>query len=162
MSSLPDQFDLTVRKAREMSSSQRQLDCMLGLLFALPEWNFVNHGTAEKPFPALVDIETIRALVIFSTLEKYRDFIEASSGMPATELPSITVPVQSATGYCLQFRPAGCEAILVNPGEFAFQVSLDSLSAFETEWRVRPATHRGFWIPNMTSEEEDFWSEHGL
>jgi hypothetical protein len=162
MPTLPDSFDVAVRRAREMNRGQRQVDYTLGLLFAQSEWHFVNHGTAEKPFPALIDLDTARVLVIFSSLEKYQDFVELSTETPANQSPSISIPVEVATGYCLQFRPAGCQAILVNPGEFAFQVSLEALKEFDENWRSRPDTARGFWIPNMTTEEEDFWNEHGL
>jgi hypothetical protein len=37
------------------------------------------------------------------------------------------------------------------------------LESYHAEWSQRGGRQAsGFWIPNMTSEEEDFWQEHGL
>jgi hypothetical protein len=40
---------------------------------------------------------------------------------------------------------------------------MDQLRAFHAEWSKRGGREGiGFWIPNMTTEEEDFWQENGL
>ncbi len=42
-------------------------------------------------------------------------------------------------------------------------IPLDRLEAFNDEWSRRGGRQAaGFWIPNMTTEEEDFWQENGL
>ena len=42
-------------------------------------------------------------------------------------------------------------------------IPFDQLKAFHAEWSRRGERQTaGFWIPNMTTEEEDFWQENGL
>lgn len=161
MPALPDQFDLWVRRARH-ATPERQIDWLLGALYALNEWFFYNQGDEQKPIPAAVEVEGVRSVVIFSAAGKLQDFVE-SGGHDVTSVPSIAIRVPDATAYCLLFREAGCGALLVNPGDYAFMVDLSALEKFDAGWKARRnESSRGFWIPNMTSEEEDFWQQHGL
>jgi hypothetical protein len=53
---------------------------------------------------------------------------------------------------------------VINPGEGeTAMVPPAVLAPFVEEWRrcgERQAA--GFWIPNLTTKEEDFWQEYGL
>ncbi len=162
MAFLPDQFDLWVRKAKQMAPA-RQLDCLLGMLFAQPEWFFFNQDE-KKVLPAQIEIENAKCLILFSDSRKMLEFFENAMHQKLDQLPSLAIPAASGTEFCLQFRASGCEAILVNPGTEPFQVSLEALERFNLEWQAyhRSQASRGFWIPNMTTEEDDFWQEHGL
>lgn len=162
MAAIPDHFDLGVRRARQVRDESRQVDALLGLLFAAEEWYFWNVGTPEKPFPAMSEIDGKPVLLLFSSLEKLVDVVETATKTSMETLPHFAIPVNSGGAFCSQFRASSCETLLVNPGEYAFAVSLDALKAFDATWRGRKATSRGFWIPNMTSEEEDFWRELGM
>lgn len=162
MSALPDHFDLGVRRARE-ARPDRQVDCLLGLLYAQEEWWFYNQGTAEKPVPALAEAGGAKCVVVFSSIEKLSDMVAEGADGNSVPLPSIEIAVPDAAAFCLLFRAAGCTAILVNPGEYAFTVELDALEKFDAERRANgPKFTSGFWIPNMTTEEEDFWQQYGV
>lgn len=157
MPDLPDQFDLWVRRARDVAP-ERQADFLLGSLFALKEWFFLNRGSDEKPSPGVVELEGRYCLVVFSDLGKMHDFVGSATS-------NLAIPTESVVGYCREFRAMGVTALLVNPGDYAFTVELDAVESFDKAWRERRAAHpsaRGFWIPNLTTEEEDFWQSHGL
>ncbi|MCE0482762.1 MAG: hypothetical protein LV479_00825 [Methylacidiphilales bacterium] len=158
MARLPDRFDLWVRHARQCPDAARQADYVLSALAALPEWVFLNLGSAQKPQPAEAEIEGTRHLILFSGPDRLDDL--TPSGRP---LPKIAIPTTAAISWCLERRLDGIAGLLVNPGDDAFAVSLDQLEAFHTEWTQRGGRQSsGFWIPNLTTEEEDFWQEHGL
>jgi hypothetical protein len=162
MASIPDHFDLWVRKAQQMPE-ERQLDCLLGSLFAGKEWFFYNQGVCQTVDPAMVELDGVKCLMLFSSADKMFDFVQSASCRTVEQLPSIAIPAEKGAEFCLQFRAAGAEAILVNPGDYAFRISFDALESFARDREAhRAEARRGFWIPNMTSEEEDFWQEHGL
>jgi len=162
MPRLPDRFDLWVRKARECPDPARAADYVLGALAALRHWHFLNLGSAEKPRPADADLNGARHLLVFSDSDRIEELLpqdRAASG----PLPVIAIPVEAAMTWCLDRRADGIAGLLVNPGEDAFAVPLDHLADFHREWTRRGARHAsGYWIPSLTTEEEDFWQENGL
>jgi hypothetical protein len=154
---LPDRFDLWVRRARQTADAGRQLDWVLGAMVALPEWYFLNIGTAERPQLACDTIENIPVLLVFTDAGRLTDLVPTSSqaGEPAT----VTIPAAAALAWCVDRH----QGLLVNAGDDSVLVPPDALAAFHREWLQRRATvATGFWIPHATSEEEDFWQEHGL
>lgn len=157
MARLPDRFDLWVRQARKCPDPVRQVDYVLGALAALREWHFLNLGTVEVPRSAEVELEGARHLLVFSDVGR----IEELTVVQPT--PVITVPTALAMPWCLDRQAEGCMGLLVNPGEDAFAFSMEQLAAFHAEWSQRGGRQAsGFWIPNLTTEEEDFWQEHGI
>jgi hypothetical protein len=162
MSRLPDRFDLWIRKAREQSESARQVDLILGALAALKEWHFLNIGTKEKPQAAKTEIEGDACLLVFSDLSRLEELIHVSGAVKhvaeGQPMPAITIPAEAALPWC-----AECQiGLLINPSEDSVMIPYDQLRDFHDEWKDRGAWRTGFWIPNMTSEDEDFWQEHGL
>jgi hypothetical protein len=157
MARLPDRFDLWVRQARACADPERQADYVLGALASLPYWHLFNVGTREKPQPAEGEVEGGRHLLVFSDAVR----VEELSGSEGSAPPPISMPTIKAFPWCLE-RP-GCAGLLVNPGEDAVLVPRDHLDHFYRAWLARQAAQpSGYWIPNMTSQEEDFWEEHGL
>ncbi len=159
MPRLPDRFDLWVRKARTTPEPLRQIDYVLGALVALPEWHFLNSGTKESPQPAETDLENEHGLFLLLFTDSGR--IAEIFGDPVpSPLPVISMPTPAAMAWVLEQPVAG---LLVNAGEDAVLVPHAQLAAFHLEWLTRGGRQAsGFWIPNLTSEEEDFWQEHGL
>lgn len=158
MPRLPDRFDLWVRRARACPDPARQADYVLGALAALPEWHLLNRGEAGNPIPAETEMEDGRYLLVFSAAERIAELLELSPGVPP---PVISLPTVQAFSWCLGMRD--CAGLLVNPGEDNFVVAMDQLHHFYRGWtQDREALSTGFWIPNLTTEEEDFWQEHGL
>ena len=154
MPRLPDRFDLFVRQARESAEPERQGDLILGALAGLKEWHFLNLGTAEKPNAAQTEIEDERYLLVFSDAGRIEDAIPDKGRRPAL----ITIPTATALAWCVECRVG----VLVNPPEDAALIPFAHVEAFYRAWKVRGEKKAsGFWIPNMTSEEEDFWQEHG-
>jgi len=169
MAHLPDRFDLWVRKARGVASPARQVDLILGALVAAREWYFLNAGTKEQPRiepaqPAEAAHPAERFAVVFSDAERIKDFAEKYGMLggagAASELPAIVTPTPSALDWCVEsnlgllINPDVGETVLVPPG---------AVASFAAEWRARGGRQAaGFWIPSMTSEEEDFWQEHGV
>ena len=164
MAAIPDRFDLWVRKARQEAVPERQVDLLLGSLFALRDWYFLNRESEDRPEPAMVDLQGETHLLVFSEAGRVNDFAEESGLCQCGDRAEFfSVPALKAAEYCRRFRAVGAAGILVNPGDHAFAVTLDGLEEFDRQWRERGArAGEGFWIPNMTSEEEDFWQEHGL
>ncbi len=161
MPRLPDRFDLWVRRARAHADPARQADYILGALMARPEWHFLNAGTPEKPHPASAEVEGAPHLLVFSGLDRVLEIAE-QMGRPAAG-SAIAIPSAQALDWCVEERPGQCAGILLNPGEDAVVLPLEYLADFAREWKARGAEPRaGFWIPHSTSEEEDFWQEHGL
>jgi len=158
MSRLPDRFDLWVRKARESADPARQVDWVLGALVAGKELLFLNIGTKEKPV-----IAADECALVFTDAERIEEFVaehpELRKGADG-ELPVIASPIAAGLKWCMENEVG----LVINPGvgETAV-VSHAGLAPFVEEWRRRGERHSaGFWIPNMTTEEEDFWQEHGL
>jgi hypothetical protein len=155
MARLPDRFDLWLRKARESADPARQVDYLLGALLGLGAWHFLNVGTGDHPDAAETEFEGARALLVFSDTGRIAELLE-ERGLSADPLPVITIPAAAAMAWALE-RQCG---LIVNQEAV---VPLESLEAFYQEWHQRGGEQaRGFWIPNLTSEEEDFWQEHGL
>jgi hypothetical protein len=162
MTALPDQFDLWVRRARASADPARQIDLLLGSLCALKEWYFYNQGSHANPRPAMAEVENQHCLLTFSSASKLED-VFGDSPKKGKRIPYISVKSADAIPYCLQFRAEKCSGVLVNPGDYCFTVDLDAMEKFDREWKSRDMqVGRGFWIPNMTTEEEDFWQEHGV
>ena len=158
MARLPDRFDLWVRKARECPDPVRQADYVLGALAALSDWHFLNAGTVDKPVPAETELEGAPHLLVFSGIDRIGDLLgDAFETAP----PVISIPTAQAFSWCL--LQTDCAGLLVNVGEDGFVVAADQLHTFHRQWRADKEAHStGFWIPHLTSEEEDFWQEHGL
>ncbi len=77
-------------------------------------------------------------------------------GSPRPSL--ITIPAPAAMAWCVECGMG----VLVNPPEDSALIPFAQLEVYHREWKARGARQStGFWIPNMTSEEEDFWQEHG-
>ena len=158
MARLPDRFDLWVRKARECRDTARQADYIMGALAGLKEWHFLNAGTRENPLPAQAEIEGARYLPVFSDPGRIEEIQEAGA-RPGDPLATITIPTAAAMAWCVELRTG----LLVNPGEDSALIPLRQLEIFHAEWKQRGGRQAaGFWIPNMTTQEEDFWQERGL
>jgi len=163
MARLPDRFDLWVRKARECPDALRQVDYVLGALAGLREWHFINIGTKEVPQSAKSQMGADTYLLVFSDLSRVEEILHEDRNFQNfpknAPLPVITIPTPAAMAWCVE----GGAGLLVNPGEFAAMIPFERLEAFQAEWSRRGGREAaGFWIPNLTTEEEDFWQEHGL
>ena len=157
MARIPDRFDLWVRLARTCPDPARQADYVLGALASLPYWHLLNTGTREQPQPAEGEVEGAHYLLVFSDAPRVEELTAAVESAP----PPISMPTIKAFPWSLD-RP-GLTGLLVNPGEDAVLVPRDHVDHFYREWLARQASQpAGYWIPNMTNEEEDFWQEHGL
>jgi hypothetical protein len=157
MARLPDRFDLWVRRARACADPERQADYVLGALASLPYWHLLNIGTRETPQPAEAEVEGGRHLLVFSDSDRVEEVTAGAEAMP----PPISMPTIKAFPWCL--ARADCAGLLINPGEDAVLVPRDHVEHFYQAWLARQARQPiGYWIPNMTSEEEDFWQQHGL
>ena len=162
MARIPDRFDLWVRKARECRDPARQADYILGALAGLTEWHFLNIGTKEAPQAARTEIEAEPCLLVYSDVGRIEELFSQGEGLlPKGEpLPVITTPTATAMAWCVECRMG----LLVNAREDGetVMVPFDQLEAFHAEWTQRGGRQAaGFWIPNMTTEEDDFWQEHG-
>lgn len=164
MARLPDRFDLWVRKARDCKDPLRQIDYVLGALAGLPEWYFLNLGTKENPQPAETEMEGAPYLLLFSDTGRIEELLEERGRWQRGDpLPIIAVSTVTAMSWCLERRTAGYGGLLVNLGTDAFAFPMEQLARFHEEWSQRGGRQAsGFWIPNMTSEEEDFWQKHGV
>ncbi|MEM1060379.1 MAG: hypothetical protein AAGK14_14140 [Verrucomicrobiota bacterium] len=168
MAALPDWFDLWVRRARELpGDGVRQLELLLGAVFTLPEVFLWNVGTVEAPVPAIGEDESgIRLLLLFTHEHKLIELVEEHSS--GAGVPAIAMPPVQVGGFLQDLSAESGEiaGVLVNPGDFAFQVERRAWEDFSQAWTRRDPAERqaaqGFWIPKMTGEEEDFWQEHGL
>jgi len=160
MPRLPDRFDLWVRRARECADPARQADYVLGALAGLKEWHFLNVGTRETPRAAEADLAGAACLLVFSDAGRVEELIAGDGGLSATgSLSLLTIPTAGAMAWCVERRTG----LLVNPGEDAAMIPFEQVAAFHAEWSQRGGRQAsGFWIPNMTTEEEDFWQEQGL
>ncbi|MEM9398972.1 MAG: hypothetical protein AAF984_02080 [Verrucomicrobiota bacterium] len=165
MSALPDRFDLLVRRAKEKNiTPERQIDLIIGGIFALADVHFINRGTQEKPTPHFVELEDVVHMLVFTHTDKADTFsIERGDRKKGEPLSIITMKPKDAVDYAIKLVEFGCEHWLVNPGPFAFSVPLETVKTFREQWLANGSGQgQGFWIPNMTDEEEDFWQEHGL
>lgn len=169
MPRLPDRFDLWVRKAREAVDPARQVDLVLGALVARGDMYFLNTWTKEEPriqgaqHRDAADPED-RFAVVFSDAQRLEEFAKdkkmLGSARFRNELPAIVTPMASALDWCVEKKMG----LIINPsvGETVMVPPL-VLAAFVEEWKQRGGRQAaGFWIPNMTTEEEDFWQENGL
>jgi len=154
MPRLPDRFDLWVRKARECPDPARQADYVLGALASLDYWYFFAQNSTSNPQPSEVEIENHWYKIVFSDSARVEEL---------TPSRTIAIPTPKAMVWCLERQAEGCAGLLVNPGDFAVLIPLEQLRAFHTEWHQRGGLQAsGFWIPNLTTAEEDFWQQHGL
>ena len=163
MARLPDRFDLWVRKARASTDPARQADWILGALVARLEVHFINIGTKANPLIAKTAMAMEECVLVFTDRDRIEDFIAGRPALvkvPENGPPIITTPTASALKWCVENK-AG---LMINPGgEETVMVPWRELSTFLEECRPRGERQAaGFWIPNMTTEEEDFWEQHGL
>jgi hypothetical protein len=163
MPRLPDRFDLWVRKARESADPARQVDLVLGALVARELLYFLNVGTNEQPRIARAEIAPDECAVVFTDTDRLNDFLVEQPQLfaaPPSELPVIAAPMASALAWCVDNKVG----LLINPsGEGAPFASPGAVATFVAEWKQRGGRlAAGFWIPNLTSEEEDFWQENGV
>ncbi len=159
MARLPDRFDLWVRKARATVDPARQTDYVLGAVVALREVYLVNIGTKESPSIARGKVESDECVLVFIDGERIGEFLAENAGT-GQELTVITSPTAAMLAWCVENRLG----VVINPsvGE-TVMVPAAELAAFVAEWKERGgAQAAGFWIPNLTTEEEDFWQENGL
>jgi hypothetical protein len=159
MARLPDRFDLLVRKARACTDPVRQADYVLGALAGLAEWHFFNLGTKEKPQAARTVIDTDPYLLVYSDVGRIEDIVRDRLGrLDHGPVPVITVATEAAMAWCVECRTG----LFVNAPEDSVMIPFAQVEAFHAGWVKRGARRTvGFWIPNMTSEEEDFWQENG-
>jgi hypothetical protein len=160
MARLPDRFDLLVRKARQCQDPVRQADFVLGALAGLREWHFLNLGSTEKPQAARTQIDSDPYILVYSGVGRIDDFLEESGTAPKNApLPVISIATTVAMAWCIECRVG----LFVNPPHDAVMIPFAQVEAFHSEW-TRRGGHQaaGFWIPNMTTEEEDFWQENEL
>jgi hypothetical protein len=162
MPRLPDRFDLWVRRARDSSDPARRLDYVLGALVALPAWHFLNRGTREKPAPTTAEIDGALHLLVFSDADRVVEVAEQIGQTGPGEIPPlISIPMPAVLDWCLDDQT--WSDLLINPGADAVALPRTQVEAFTREWQARGKRQAsGFWIPNLTTEEEDFWQEHGL
>ena len=160
MTRLPDHFDLWVRKARKCRDEARQTDYVLGALAGLNEWHFLNVGTKEAPQSATTQIGSEPCRIVYSDVGRIEElFQEHGRAQKKGPLPVITIPAAAAMAWCVEDRTG----LLVNPGKDAAIIPFGRLEAFHAEWSQRGGRQAaGFWIPNMTTEEDDFWRERGM
>jgi len=155
MARLPDAFDLWVRQARTCDDPARQIDYVLGALMGLGEWHFLNVGTKDDPQPAETDFDDARHLLVFSDVGRIAELLK-ERGLPVDPLPVITIPAAAALAWSVERR---C-GLIVNQ---EVVIPVDHVQAFAEDWKAHGGEQaRGFWIPNMTTAEEDFWQQHGL
>jgi hypothetical protein len=159
MARLPDRFDLFVRKARACRDPVRQVDYVLGALAGLREWHFLNVGTTESPQAATTQFGAEPCRLVFTDVSRIEEMLEENGGASGNSpLPVITIPTAAAMKWCVEGRTG----LLVNPGEDAVMIPFEHVEGFHAEWIARGGREAsGFWIPNMTTEEEDFWQENG-
>ncbi len=161
MGRLPDRFDLWLRKARESTDPARQVDYVLGALVGLKEWFFLNTGTKERPMAAKTQIESDLCVLVFSDAARVEEFLEGKEGLvpKGDVLPAIVIPSAAALAWCVESQTG----LLLNPNGEGVLIPLEQVKAFHAEWIQRGGRQAaGYWIPNMTSEEEDFWQANGL
>lgn len=163
MARLPDRFDLWVRKARETTDAARQVDLVLGALGAREELYFLNIGTKENPLIARAGLAQEECALMFTDTGRIEEFVAEHPGMIRGKdegPPVIVSPAAAALKWCVENR-AG---LVINPGAGeTVLVPAAELAKFVEEWLERGERRgAGFWIPNMTTEEEDFWQAHGL
>jgi hypothetical protein len=159
MARLPDHFDLWVRKARQSPDVARQVDYILGAMTALKEWHFLNVGRWSAPRAADTQIGTDLCLLVFTDFGRVEDMMkERGDFVPDQPLPIISLAAARALSWCVARR----SGVLVNPGEYAALIPFAQVEAYYNEWVKRGGQQPGYWIPNMSTEEEDFWQQHGL
>jgi hypothetical protein len=168
MARLPDRFDLWVRKARSEADPARQVDWVLGALVARKELFFLNGETKERPEIARASgveaaVPSEMYAVVFTDAERLEDFVANRPTLRQKvdgDLPVIVSPTASALAWCV----TNMTGLVINPNEGEMvQVSATALGPFVEEWKQRGGRQAaGFWIPNMTTAEEDFWQGHGL
>jgi len=156
MPRLPDRFDLQVRKARARTDPVRQADYVLGALSALPEWYFYNLGTKDSPNIARTEIDTDPYVLVYSDPNRVEEILLQTLGNKNHgAVPIITVATEAALRWCVEIGLG----LFINAPEDAVMIPALQVKNFYEEWQKR-GKQPGFWIPNMTSEEEDFWQEH--
>jgi hypothetical protein len=159
MSRLPDRFDLFVRRARAEAAPERQIDLVLGALVARPALFFLNTATDLEPQVARTELEGRAYALVFTDAGRVEDVVAQVSNANG-ESRVITTPTAAALAWCVEQRVG----LLVNAaGEHPPLLPPEAVADFVAEWQLRGAHQAaGFWIPEMTTEEEDFWQEHGL
>ncbi|PTY03974.1 hypothetical protein DB346_02615 [Verrucomicrobia bacterium LW23] len=181
MATIPDQFDLGVRRARLAADPDEQMEILMGALLARAEWYFLNIGTRHAPEAARVDMDDGPYLLLFTSPDKLHNLTDLRRGCredyesPAP-MPNFSIPCLKAVDYCLGLGDAALAAapsapggaavvrgLFINPGDYAFAVPMERFRQYITDWRERGGhLGQGFLIPNTSTEEDDFYQEHGL
>jgi hypothetical protein len=165
MSRLPDRFDLLVRKVRDESySPERQMDFLLAAFFALQEAHLINAGDATQPRPSFVELDQLILMPVFSSADQADTYTsERGQRQDHDPLGLLSMRPASLLEYAQAFKDYGCQHWIINPGPYGFILSLEEVEAYQLERKKSASSPNvGFWIPNMTSEEEAFWEDHGL
>ncbi|NJK90660.1 MAG: hypothetical protein HC904_01790 [Blastochloris sp.] len=165
MSRLPDRFDLLVRKVRDTGMApDRQLDLLLAALFTVKEAHLINAGTEAEPRPSFVELDGEILMPVFSSVDQ-ADTYSSERGQRGDRdaLGLISMPPPLLLEVSRLFTDSGCHHWFVNPGPYGFILPLHEVESYESQRaQAQASAHTGFWIPNLTSEEEAFWEDHGL
>lgn len=167
MTRIPDRFDLLVRKVRDGEMTpERQFDFLMSAIFTLKEVHLINNGGEVTPIPAFVELDGQVLMPVFSSADQADTYsIEREQRNDNDPLGLISMKPAYLLEYAKEFIPYGCKDWIINPGPYGFILSLDSLQGYYEEFRKQAEEKpdgAGFWIPNMSTEEEDFWLENGL
>lgn len=160
MPPLKDRFDRQVEKARSMDLDDSRLrDFLIGILFGCLELHFLNAGDKDSPRPRFVELDGEVFLLTFSDPSKADDFTVMREERDEHDpLGLISMPPYDAATFAEQFIDWGCQYLLVNPGPFSFAVDIPAYCEFHKEWEASGGREQsGFFIPNLTTEEQDLW-----
>lgn len=165
MSRIPDRFDLIVRQVRETSfQPERQLDFLLAAFFTLKEAHLINAGDEDNPLPAFVELDQTVLMPVFTSADQ-ADTYTSERGQRSDHEPLglISMKPELALDYAQAFKSYGCYHWIINPGPYGFMLSLAEIESYQQQRKESAqAPNYGFWIPNLTSQEEAFWEDHGL
>ncbi|GEM_PF-984844 len=165
MSRLPDRFDLLVRQVRkEAGSPERQIDFLMAAFFALKEAHLLNTGNEATPMPSFVELDNLILMPVFSSADQADTYTsERGQRQDRDPLGLISLQPPALLEYTRAFKDYGCHHWIINPGPYGFIVPVEDAETYQKQ-RLESGekSHIGFWIPNMTTEEEAFWEDHGL
>jgi len=165
MSRLPDRFDLLVRKVREGDfTPDRQIDFLLAAFFTLKEAHLINAADEVSPLPTFLELDEAVLMPVFTSADQADTYTsERGQRGDHDDLCLISMPPAIVLDYAESFTSYGCKDWFINPGPFGFIISLQEAQAYQQQKnKVGQRPDIGFWIPNLTSQEEAFWEDNGL